>query len=278
MNIDGLILFNETVVDRLFDIFGDDFQLKNSYKNTPEFENYMTEVLKKKNIKLTFIKMTDQKHISGKYKSWTNEIEIRLPRHGFNLQEVMSVIFHEFAHHIKEQKVPQKFNPTPQNHGTYSFPVDSRFLDNKYGIYGLFLEKHNSALLMSNMLKYWTQTQERSNISFTMAYDIYHNTNPFKEDTIEYLINYFLELWKKYQETKDDKVIDEYMDNFKLYSGTLILFAIVFYRQELLLKRELSRELIINIPRTIELTKKYYRRIGGILNNSKNFKIRFNAK
>ncbi len=275
MDIDGLILFNETVVERLFDIFGEDFQLKNSYKNTPEFENYMVSLLKKNGITLTFIKMTDQRQISGEYKSWTNEIEIKLPKNGFNLQEVMSVIFHEFAHYIKETKVPGRFNPTQHSLGTYSSPVDPRYLNNQYGIYGLFLEKSNSALLMSNMLKYWTQTHERSNIAFSIAYDIYDNTKPFKSDTIDQSINYFQEIWKKYHETGDHKDIDKCINNLNLHSGTLILLAIVLYRQELFAKRELSRELIINIPRTIELTKKYYKRIGGILSNDKNSRIRF---
>lgn len=278
MNIDDLVLFTETVVERLFDVFGEDFQLKNSYKNTPEFENYMVNLLRNNNIKLTFIKMTDQKQISGEYKSWANEIEIKLPRRGFNLQEVMSVIFHEFAHHIKETKVPGKFNPTRDKLGTYSFPIDPKFLDNPYGIFGLFLEKHNSALLMSNMLKYWTQTHERSNIAFTIAYDIYDNTKPFKRDMIDQLINYFQESWQTYHKTGDYKDFGKCITDLKFYPGTLVLLAIIFYRQELLSKRELSRELIINIPRTLELTKKYYRRVGGILNNSKNSQIRFNAK
>ena len=122
---------------------------------------------------------------------------------------------------------------------------------------------------MNKMLKYWTQPHERTNIAFSIAYDVYDENKPFKSDKIEFLINAHLQCWKKYHENNNLEYFDIYIRNIQKL-GSLILFAIIFYRQELTFRQELGPEFILSVPRTLELVKKYYKRLGGILINSKN--------
>jgi len=53
----------------------------------------------------------------------------------------------------------------------------------------------------------------------------------------------------------------------------MILLAVIFYWQELYLRQKLDRQLKTNVPKLIELAKKYYKRLGGILNNPSSGKI-----
>ena len=267
MNIDSLALLNETVVDRFLDVFGDDFRLDSKYANFDEFEKHMQILLRKYNIKITFDKSTRPRGVSGEYKSWSREIIITIPRTSFNFSEVIPVIFHEFAHHIKEIHAPGYYNPTEFSDGTYTraiYPGDSR-ITNPYGLYGLFLEK-DSEELMNSMLEYWTQQHERSGIAFVMAYDLYQDMkfslNSFTEFTNEALVE-----WNKYNKTNEHEIIGECINQF--HDGMMILFTIIFYRQELDSRHLLSRKLMYDISRLLELTKKYYRRIGGILSKYK---------
>lgn len=269
MNINDLVLFTETVVDRLFDIFKDDFQLRSEYKSKDVFVKHIREILKKHDININFIKSSNQNSVSGNYFASNNSIEITVPIRRVSLQEVMNSIFHEFAHYIIEIKSPKKLNPLDKdNLYGYVFPVNVE-IKNPYGIFGLFLEKKNSHVLMDQMLEYWSQPHERSNFAFSIAYDIYDENKPFKVDSIETSIASDLESWNKYHDKKDLQLLDKYITNFQKV-GSLTLFSIIFYRQELLSKKELSTRLALSIPRVLDLTKKYYRRIGGILNNTKN--------
>jgi hypothetical protein len=276
MNVDNLILLNETIVEKLLDSFGDDFHVKRQFKgNKPIFEKHMKDIFQKQGIQLIFIKPNEdprieQRDIGGEHHAQSNTIIITYPRRGVKLHEIMSVIFHEYAHYIKRNLTHEKFEPNKEN-SNYTFPINSIALDNPYGLYGLFLEKKNSEFLMNKMLKYWTQPHERTNIAFSIAYDIYYDVRPFKSDEIEQLINSFQEIWKKYYKTNQHEEIGMCLNNLHFSSGAMILLSIIFYRQELTLRRELARELVLSVPRTIELIKKYYKRIGGILNTSQNW-------
>ena len=270
MKVDDLVLFTETVADRFLDIFSDDFQLKSEYKNTKVFEKHIIDILKNYKISLHIIKTSKQNVISGEYIAQNNSIILNVPVRRVSLQEFMNVLLHEFAHFIIEFQVPGIFNPrTKGDLRGYSLPVGED-LKNPYKLFGLFLEKKNSSLWMNNMLEYWTQAHERSNWAFSIAYDIYNENKLYSSLAIKTLIDSHLECWKKYHADKNNlKYLDEYMNKFKTTSE-LTFFAIIFYRQELLSKKELSRKLALNVPRLIELVEKYYRRIGGILHNIKN--------
>ena len=269
MNIDSLMLLNETVVDRLLDVFGDDFRIDNKYANSVEFEKHMQILLRKYNIKITFDKTMRPKGVSGEYRSWSQEIIISIPRVGFNFSEVIPVIFHEFAHHIKEIHVPGYYNPTQFSDGTYIRSLDPKDhrITNPYGLYGLFLEK-DSEELMNRMITYWTQQHERSGIAFMIAYDLYQDMK-FSLNSFDELVNEVLVEWKKYHEKGEHGIINEYMNHFKFHDGMMILVAIIFYRQELISRQLLTHKLNFDISRLLELTKKYYRRVGGILNKYK---------
>jgi hypothetical protein len=273
MDINELILF-ETVVEKLFDIFKDDFQLRSEYKNFAAFESHIKSILEKFKININFLGTIKQNSISGEYFVVDNSIIIQLPVRRFSLQEIISVIFHEFAHYIIEDRVPERFNPENKTDllRNYTLPVKSA--RNKYGIYGLFLEERNSNLLMNQMLKYWTQPHERSNFAFSIAYDVYDENHLFEIDIIDKLINSHLECWKKFHADNNLEYLDKYMKSINKV-GSLILFDVVFYRQELTSNRELSREMLLNVPRLLELIKKYYRRIVGILSSVKNSRTYF---
>jgi len=275
MNIDNLIILNETIVERLLDTFKEDFYLRQQFKsNRPAFEKHIIELFRKYNIHLSFEHYKDPQNdlrdVSGYHHSPTKTITITYPRRGVKIYEVMSVIFHEYVHYLKDDLLDGKFDPNKDN-SNYIFPINSKALYNPYGIYGLFLERKNPEFLMNKMLKYWTQPHERTNVAFTIAYDIYYDTRPFKSDTIDYLLDQFLEIWKKYHETGQHSEIEHCMNKIKLSSGSMSLLSIVFYRQELTSKRQLAPELVSSIPRTLDLIKKYYRRIGGILNTYQNW-------
>ena len=267
-----LVILNETVVERLFTMFGDDFKLNNSCQNWIDLEKYMQGVLKKYKIKIIIKQIPGQKEVGGEYRVWSDEIIMTVPKNfnSRNLQKFMSVFFHEFAHYLKEEKNSKaagRFNPTETDSKNYSRPVDPRLLTNQYGFYGLFLEKNNRDDLMNQMIRYWTQQHERSGIAFSIAYDIYDDTKPFKEDMVRFYIDNFVENWTNYHKTGDYSAFDWSAKRFS--PGFMILLALIFYRQELSSRRQLTRENIQNIPKLLELTKKYYRRIGGILNSSK---------
>ena len=268
MNINDLVLFTETAVDRLFDIFKEDFQLQSEYRSKDVFVKHIKEILKKHNININFIKTSKQNTVSGTYYASDSSITIFVPVRRVSLQELMNAIFHEFAHYIVEDRVSNKLNPIDkENVYDYTFPIEVE-LKNPYKIFGLFLEK-NAHVLMDQMLEYWTQPHERSNIAFSIAYDIYDENKPFKANLIDVLVTSHLECWNEYHSKKDLEYFDKYIKKFQKV-GSLTLFSIIFYRQELLSKKELSRKLALNVPRLIELVEKYYRRIGGILHNTKN--------
>jgi len=270
MDTDDLVLFTETVADRFLDIFSDDFQLKSEYKNTEIFKKHIVDILKNYKIRLQIIKTSKQNVISGEYFVGNNSIILNIPVRRVSLQEFMNALLHEFAHFIVEFQVPGIFNPrTEDDLRGYTLPINED-LKNPYKLFGLFLEKNRSSLWMSNMLKHWTQAHERSNWAFSIAYDIYNENRLYTSLTIKTLIDSHLECWKKYHaDRKNLKYLDDYMRKFKTNSE-LTFFAIIFYRQELLSRRELIRDLILNTSKLINLVEKYYRRISGILHNTKN--------
>ena len=141
INVDSLILLNENIIDRLFDTFVEDFQLKIEYGNDwKKFLNHIRLVLKKYNIGLNVEVSSKQNVVTGKYLAASNYIIIYVPVRKFSLQEVMNVIFHEFAHHITEEQAPGVFNPTTVSLKDYEFPVGT--YENSYKLFGLFLEKN----------------------------------------------------------------------------------------------------------------------------------------
>ena len=269
----NLVILNETLVEKLFDLFEDDFKLENSYRDWTDLEKYMQDNLKKYNIKITINKVPGYKEVGGEYRAWSNEIIMTVPDKKYNpryLQKFTSVFFHEFAHHIKEEedsKAAGRFNPVPGDLKNYTEPVNLKLVSNPYGFYGLFLEGNNSNNLMNQMIKYWTQQHERSNIAFSIAYDLYDDTKQIENRTFDSFIKRFDECWINYHKTGDHSFIDVFIE--KLHPGTMILFALIFYRQELLSKRQMTRENIQNVQKTIGLAKKYYVRIERILGPSK---------
>ena len=279
---ENLLVLNETVVEKLLATFKDDFYIKQSFKgDRPAFEKHMKSIFQKQGIQLLFNKphgdsRVNQRDVSGSHYAADKTIIITYPNRGVKLHEVMSVLFHEYVHHLKYEPTKGKFDPdkpVPKDKSSlkYSTSVNPTILNNQYGLYGLFLEKKDPDFLMNKMLKYWTQPHERTNMAFTIAYDVYYDTRPFKSDTIDHLLDQFLEIWKKYHETGQHSEIDHCMNKINLSSGSMSLLSIIFYRQELTSKRQLAPELVLSIPRTIELVKKYYKRIGGILNTYQNW-------
>jgi len=274
-NFRDLDILQETVVDKLLDVFNDYFRLKLPDLDSNELLFQLNVIIRDQGIKLKIAINPSRTDIgaSGVYYADKNEIVLELPRNKVNLRKFTVAFFHEYIHCMRENIVPGKFNPTERNLVGYVNPIDLKYIGNQYGYYGLFLERDHADEKMYQMLKYWTQPHERSNIAFNIAYDLYFDTAPFKVSTFDDIIDAGFEIWKLYNQTKSLKYLDIFKHQFKSSPGVMTLLAVIFYRQELNSKQKLDRQLKTNVPKMIDLARRYYKRLGGILNNSSNSKI-----
>jgi len=150
----NLLSLNETLVEELLNVFGPNFSLKQHYNSFTEFKTHLQAICRSYKVQLIFILSKDHENVAGLYQPNPAIITITLPKNKeISAQEILSVIFYEYVHYMRENKIPGKFNLTSTNLTDYTTPVELRTLKNQYGYYGIFLEKDLADEKMFQMLK-----------------------------------------------------------------------------------------------------------------------------
>jgi len=274
-DLNKLFLLNETLVEKLFNIFTDDFKLSKHFDSFEDFKTYIINLAAKDNIKLKFDgNIPDQESVGGHFYPSPHEIVIDLPRNiDFTTYDVFNVFFHEYAHYINEiqVKTPGKLNPirgTKEGQNSYISPPTGSF---KFA----YLYKDISKIYQ--LLEYTYQPQERSNWAFSIAYDIY-DTNPVilkktmnnfdkpDRDLIDKLIRAHEYAW---EEKQTEYQIQKYSNSLGSNGAQMFFFLIGAYKDLMKIKDndfKKDQELIkYRYEKLIDLIRKYYRRLVGVM-------------
>ena len=275
MDLNKLILINETLVEKLLNKFTDDFKLGIYFKDYTDLKAHIIDLAAKDNIKLSFDENKQNlESVGGHFYPSPHEIVIDLPRDiDFTAYDVFNVFFHEYAHYLNEiqVKIPGKLNPirgAKEEENSYIQPPNVSF---KFA----YLYKNISKIYQ--LLEHTMQPQERSNWAFSIAYDIYdtnpvilkktmNNFNKPDKDLIDKLIRSHEYIW---EEKQTEHQIQEYSKSLGSTGAQMFFFLIGAYKSLIKIKDKdfkKDQELIkYRYEKLIDLIRKYYRRLVGIM-------------
>jgi len=274
-DLNKLFLLNETLVEKLLNIFTDDFKLGKQFKDLKDLKTYIINLAAKDNIKLNFDEnKPNLESVGGHFYPSPHEIIIDLPRNvEFTAYDIFNVFFHEYAHYINETRVKEsgKINPirvTKEEQNSYIIPPDVSF---KFA----YLYKNISKIYQ--LLEHTIQPQERSNWAFSIAYDIYdakpvilkktiNNFNKPDRDLIDKLIRSHEYAW---EEKQTEYQIQEYSNSLGSTGAQMFFFLIGAYKALMKIEDKdfkKDQELIkYRYEKLIDLIRKYYRRLVGVM-------------
>jgi hypothetical protein len=272
----NLLILNETLVEELLNIFGPNFSLKQHYNSLTEFKTHLQAICRSYKVQLIFITSNNQENVSGLYQPSPATITISLPKNKeISAQEILNVIFHEYSHNIKENILPDRFNPTRDNLSKIDYKPAPAMRNIRLDDYPEMLK----------YLEYVLQPAERSSQAFTIAYDLYlqKGFSPVKLyldnrklGLVKQLIPEFFAAWANNNQSIFD--IEEYIKKTNMSSGVQVLFFIIGYYFEIIshkygqnnpdLENRIS-SIGKSLQRLINMIDKYYIRIVGIMNYDK---------
>jgi hypothetical protein len=273
----NMLLLNETLVEELLNVFGPNFSLKQHYNSFTEFKTHLQTICRSYKVQLIFITSnTSHENVAGLYQANPATITITLPKNReVNAQEILNVIFHEYSHNIKENVMPDRFNPTKQNISKIDYKPAPMMRNIRLDNYPEMLK----------YLEYVLQPAERSSQAFTIAYDLYieKGFSPVKSyldnrklGLVKQLIPEFFTAWGNNNQSILN--IEEYINKTNMTSGVQVLFFIIGYYFEIIshdygkdnpdLKNKIS-SIGKSLQRLINMIDKYYIRIVGIMNYDK---------
>jgi len=258
-DLNKMFLLNETLIEKLLDLFDDNFQIKNDKGFSNELENQLKQICKNEGINIEF-KYVDGSRVGGHYYSKSKLIVVEIPKQKEYVltNKILDIVFHEYAHHLVELSKPGKFNPTEDNKDIVNYKEQA---------------SENLKETLENMLKnidYFTQPAEKSNTAFTLAYGLYVN-NSFKATLIKDLAHAHAYEWEKHY--NDHVALNNYMQQLGQMVGSQLYFRLIVYAVELSKYKsnkdaqKASKKLSI----LLTLVDKYYKRIAGLLRNNKTY-------
>ncbi len=258
-DLNKMFLLNETLVEKLFDLFDDDFQIKNDKGFSNELENQLKQICKNEGIDIEF-KYVDGSRIGGHYYSKSKLIVVEIPKQKESIltNKILDIVFHEYAHHLIELAKPNKFNPTKDNKDIINYKEQI---------------SENLKETLENMIKnieYFTQSAEKSNVAFTLAYGLYIN-NSFKATLIKDLAYAHAYEWEK--DYDNHKALNNYMQQLGQMAGSQLYFRLIVYVVELskYKSNKDAQKAIKKLSVLFTLVDKYYKRIAGLLRNNKTY-------
>lgn len=274
-DLNKLFLLNETLVEKLLNIFKDDFKLDKHFPDLDSLKTYLINLAAKDGITLKFENRSENKSIGGKFIPFPHEIIIYLPEErDFSVQEVFNAFFHEYSHYLNEVKLkrPGFINPRREKQ-----EGDTEYIDPPIISYeNIYLYNKETIL---RLLQYSTQFQEKSQVAFSIAYDIYDSkpvvfekqmNNYFNKpdrDLIDRLVKSHEYFWEK---NNTEYQIEKYVEGLRS-NGAKMLFALVVVYLDLTNpkhpKFDKNNQELINsrFEKLIELIRKYYRRLVGVM-------------
>jgi hypothetical protein len=269
----NLLSLNETLVEELLNVFGPNFSLKQHYNSFTEFKTHLQAICRSYKVQLIFILSKDHENVAGLYQPNPATITITLPKNKeISAQEILSVIFHEYSHNIKENVIPDRFNPTPENLSKIDYRTAPIMRNIRLDNYPEMLK----------YLEYVLQPAERSSQAFTIAYDLYleRGFSPVKVyldnkklGLVKQLIPEFFIAWGNNNQSILN--IEEYIKKTNMTSGVQVLFFIIGYYFEILSHKYGQNNIDLenrisnvgkSLQRLINMVDKYYIRIVGIVN------------
>jgi len=220
----NMLLLNETLVEELLNVFGPNFSLKQHYNSFTEFKTHLQTICRSYKVQLIFITSnTSQENVAGLYQVNPATITVTLPKNKeVNAQEILNVIFHEYSHNIKENVMPDRFNPTLQNLSKIDYKPAPAMRNIRLNDYPEMLK----------YLGYVLQPAERSSQAFTIAYDLYleKGFSPVKVyldnrklGLVKQLIPEFFIAWSNNNQSILN--IEEYIKRTNRSSGVQVLFS-----------------------------------------------------
>lgn len=264
-DLNKLFLINETLIDKLFDIFDEDFQIKNDKGFSDELENQLKQICKNEGegVDIEF-KYVDGAKVGGHYYAKQKLIVIDIPKQKERVltNKILEVVFHEYAHHLLELAKPKEFNPTEDNKDIVNYK-----------------EQVSEALkiTLDKMIKnidYFTQPAEKSNVAFTIAYGLYVN-NSFKASLIKDLAHAHAYEWEKYISISNNNHVEliNYMQQLGQMVGSQLYFRLIVYAIELSKYKtnKDAQKASKKLPVLFTLVDKYYKRLAGILRDDKSY-------
>ena len=284
LSLNQLILLNETLVEKLLDLFTDDFQLKKDYKNIEDLKLQLRKSILKENLKLTFINSTNKnlESVTGQFLPNPYEIIITFPKDlNFSAFDVLSVFFHEYSHYIAENKLPGILNSSRNQSGT-----DGKHIKPPGTFKNLQFLKDSLPMIL--LLESTIQPQERSSVAFSIAYDMcndnqidltpkihrFNNLVFVDKDLVDKLRRSHEFFWK--ENYNNEHQIEQYLKRIPS-TGSQLFFYLVGYFEELKRRNDpefqdvlpLTTERFIKLIELIELIRKFYRRLVGIMKYAK---------
>ena len=276
LDLNKLFLINETLVEKLLNKFTDDFRLSRDFKDLESLKLYFINLAARDNILLKFEedKNSNAETVSGKFLPLPHEIIIYLPKNfTFTAYDVFNVFFHEYVHYINEISVKQigKLNPIRGTKLGETSYISAPSISFKQA------HLHKNVDLEYQLIEYVIQPQERSNWAFSIAYDIYsiapvilkktmNNFNKPDQDLIDKLIKSHSYFWK---EKHTEYQIEKYSESLGASGSQVFFFLLGIYidlmsitHKDFIKNQDLLQA---RFDKLLDLIKKYYKRIIGVM-------------
>jgi len=254
-----VIFLHETLVEELFDTFDETLRPNYNKGFSDELVDHLKIICAKYgvNLEFSYVKAFAP---TGKYYADTNTIKVEIPeqKHRVPTNRILNVIFHEYSHFVVEKARPGIFNPTEANKTFVNYKENPD------------IEKYNYQITIDYITElhaYTTQAHEKSQVAFTLAYDLYYDYG-FKQSLFKNLIDAHTYAYAKsnYNNTE----INSYMSKIGQSPGSqlffrLIIFSLLLYKADN--KKYLN--LIQKLSKLLALADKYYKRLANILGDNK---------